>query len=225
MKLKALLSVLVVCCFASLGAGDTITLLDSGDGTDSGWSVEWLGDPDDPVKGVGDIDVVLNGGTPSSVTLTIEKDFGPPVGGEFRSAIMTFKQTAIDAAAKIIIRQESIDNSTGVSWTQFIWSVTPDGAAGMNQGESAWDVDPPFSTLTWSDLTTTGYHTLVASDGVVANGDTFSPAGGLVIDATVSDDPGDLTVFTLKQRVVPEPAAMTLLALGAVFGLRRGRKI
>jgi|GEM_PF-2590673 len=193
-----------------------IPLIDA-EGDDSGWRVESGGAAKDMLPS-NMIDVDLNAKT---VTITVEKDFGPyeqffgsivfPVG----SLTFTEVNANTDLIDKIIIQSESAVNNTGVAWDSFSWQITPAGAAEFNIGESSGWGEPSFSSWPFTS------HQLLASDGSVANGATFAPSGNLVIDIHLDSSDSPLSI-TLKQHVTPEPATMTLLVIGglAVLGRR-----
>ena len=205
--------VVLAVCLSPLTAAP-IALIDPGDADNSGWTASLFG----AATGITTVEVDLD---ESTVNITIEKDFGPYEVDdgeiEFPIAKITFNQVLDDdnTVSRIIIDSESIDNNTGAAWTQFEWLVVPTGAAAFNTGESAgWNVSP-FASSTFVDS-----NTLKAFDGTIANGATFSPSGGLVIDIDLSAS-GSPIAFDLKQRVVPEPTCLAMLVLGAAAILRR----
>jgi len=180
----------------------------------SGWSVEFLGS-----RVTGTVTVVETG--TDYVKILVEKDFSDAIweGGEwdFPVAQLNFTQTGANPVSTIIIDGEDIDNNTGLPWTEFRWNVFPGGNAYIDTAASAgWTVAPMAG---WVGLTPqgAGYLTVVASGGSpVPDGATFSPTGGLVVNAA-----GE---FTFKQFPVPEPAALTLILVGAGLAMRRRKR-
>ena len=180
----------------------------------SGWSVEFLGS-----RVTGTVTVVETGA--DYVKIHIDKDFSDAVwesgDWDFPVAHLSFTQTGASPVAKIIIDSENIDNNTGLPWTEFRWNVFPGGNAVIDAAASAGWTVTPFGG--WAPQTPqgTGYLTVVASGGsAVPDGATFSPSGGLVINAS-----GD---FTCKQFPVPEPTALVLVLLGLPLAMRRRKR-
>jgi hypothetical protein len=161
-----------------------------------------------------------------TVTISIAKDY---IGydwslGEFPVASIVFTQTLPDAQtfSRIIVRDETVQNHTTLSWTAFVWNVNPTGVAKFNTDLTSWNVSP-FASQAWLDQSGSTANTLLASNGIVPNNATFSPNGspGLVIDASLaSSDPAH---FILKQIVIPEPGTMGLLAVVSLVWFRRRR--
>ena len=216
---KTLIALSVLCISLGWGVSPVqatpVALID-GDGHDSGWTVESGGAALDLLAG-NIIDVDLSAKT---ATITVAKEFGPPE--EFLGTIipavgsLTFVETDVngDKINKIIIQSETIDNNTGVAWDRFAWYVQPTGAAEFNAAESSGWTEASFSS--WSFDTA---NELVASNGSVANGATFSPSGGLVIDINLDSSTAPLS-FTFKQHT-PEPATLAVLFIGGLTVLSR----
>ena len=221
---KTLITLSVLCISLAWGLSPvqaTVIPLVDGNGDDSGWTVTSGGAALDLLAS-NIIDVDLNAKT---ATITVIKDFGPPedILGTIILAVgsLTFAEVDVngDKIDKIIIHSETIDNNTGLVWDAFSWHLQPTGAAEFNTIESSGWTEASFST--WVFETD---NKLVASNGSVANGATFSPASNLVIDIKL--DSSDAAVaFTLKQHTTPEPATMAVLVVGGLVVLsRRFRK-
>lgn len=178
------------------------------DGVDaSGWQVQLLG----AVTGVSNIDVDLPAGT---VTFDVQKEYGPMEGegeeAEFPVGLMVFHQVLPTAqtVSKIIIRQESITNSSGVPINEFRWILSPQACASFDT-DSAWDVQP-FNQKQWVSP-----YLLRAYEGAFIDGEVFSPDGALTILANLNGD------IQLKEYAVPEPATLSALCLTAMALLRK----
>ncbi|MDY6912895.1 MAG: PEP-CTERM sorting domain-containing protein [Planctomycetota bacterium] len=192
-----------------------------GEGDDSGWGIALDGTT---AIGFTLIDVDLSAG---EVILSLEKDFGPPEDDdgelEFPVAHVMFNQRLDDAntVGRIIIRSESIANSSGYDWTNFRWSIFQTGVAQFSiSGSAGWNVSP-FTTKTWQDIDSGDPDLageLLADGGKVLAGTTYTPSGDLVI---ITDLTGAAASFSLKQTVVPEPASAIVLLLGAIAMCRR----
>jgi hypothetical protein len=206
-------AVLALALAAAACPGEIIPLVD-GEGDNSGWSV-W---PAGAVTGVQVIDVDPEDLT---VTITIEKDFPPMQAGQMPSALLTFlpQGTLGPTSTQVIIAGETIANNTGAGWSGYQWAILQPGVARFDIAASAgWQVWP-FSTQTWQSVVGNRAEGLLAGNGLVPDGATFVPTGGLVIGI-------DLVVpFTLKQLPVPEPASLALVVLGAgALAFRRRRR-
>jgi PEP-CTERM motif len=226
MKFAHVLALSCVVALAAVSAqANVITDLSiplANDQFDSGWRAELPADQ--AARNI--TDMVFDPET-HTVTISIEKDFGEydAAGEEFPHGEITFVQTLPDAQAytRIIVHDETIRNNTTLPWDTYAWWVYPGGAAWFNTALTSWNVSPHFNSLAWTDQVGSTAHTLLASSGTVANGDTFKPNGGqgpgLVIDVNVAG----ANSFVLKQIVTPEPGTISLLALAAMGLLRRKR--
>ena len=212
----SLVCVFLVCCVSPAWAAFTpLNYLNGSTLVESGWGYELTG------ATTGLVVTGMDLGT-KIATITITKDYGPPVYDplvgifELPVGMLNFNETAANSGQinKFIIHSETIDNHTGVDWDSFVWKVRPTGAAAFNVAESSgWTVSP-FSI----DSFDTGQ--LLANSGLVANGASFSPYGGLVIDIDLGSSDSAL-FFQVKQIVTPEPATMALLLVGGAGILNR----
>ncbi len=188
-------------------------------------AVHWADDPDD-----------------SYVLIEIHKNHwvSPDADGNFSPITLSFIQTAEDAAPvpNIRIRDEDIFNATGADWTGYNWILSNFQHSSFNTDipvytgyppdapEGVWDVHP-FNQHAWDIGETT--EKLSVFDGLVEDGDIFRPgiysSGYLEINVDVENTFENYR-FALKQLPIPEPATLSLLALGAgalVCRRRRGR--
>ena len=190
-------------------------LLVDGAGDDSGWQAAIAG----AVDAINVVDVVPG----VSATITIDKDFDGllPPGNQFPVGIITISPSGsagVTPVSRFIIQSESVDNNTGLPWTSFHWAILNSGVAHFNQAQSSSWTASPYTTLTWRSSTGAVTDLLDATGGTVADGVTFAPSGGLVIDVSSP------VLFTFKEQVVPEPTAMLLVLLGLPVLARRRRK-
>jgi hypothetical protein len=176
---------------------------------------------------VGEASIVVDAETSEYIVIQISKDFTDPPDefGNFPGILIDFVQADPNAVPRIIIADESITNFTGVEWTDYHWQILDGTDAWFNQSESAgWTVDP-FTNKTWTDIIGVNMaQGLDADGGVVPDfGASFFPGGSvdpndhLVIDINLTGT----SSFTFKQFPTPEPATLTLLALGGAALLRR----
>jgi len=204
MKIRVALVVLFLSAGVSMADVMTLPLI-----LDSGWDAtindtENVGIVVDAVSTVEDY-----------VVIEIIKTFR-----DFTPIVIDFQARA-NAVGTIRISDETIVNLTGVDWTDYHWEIVD------VQGGTATFADPgdfsvaPFETknLTLSTLDAFGGGT------VPGNGAVFAPglnSGPLDI---VTDPAGAGPVsFKLVQYPTPEPATMTVLALGGLIALRRRRR-
>ena len=225
----AVLLVLATTSFAT----ETIPLVYdiAGSFIDSGWEVD--------IPNTDNYGVVVDLVADNYLLIEITKSFLPSETPDFEPVLFEFRQTAadVDTVATIVIADESVMNFTGVTWTNYHWSIIDDDAEAAFDS-AATDASNfsinPFSVKTWGSAPA-GWDSDHSSslDVYLAGGDTgvapftlFRPgedSGSLYIDVNLdSAAPAD---FTLQQvPTTPEPTTMALLAIGAVgFVVRRRR--
>lgn len=218
MNQKRLFLPAALCCagmlsLASAARADVIM-------TAGGWSASTVDGTEASII----VDVVVPG---EYIVIEIAKDFdgAPDQDGNFPAILIDFVQIDPNAVPRIIIADEAITNSTGSEWFDFHWELLDSGDAWFNISESAGFTTDPFVNQTWTGVignTATG---LDVDGGVQPDfGASFFPGGSadpndhLVIDLNVTGT----TSFLLKEfPTIPEPATMTLLALGGAALLRR----
>lgn len=201
---------------ASVVGGDTIISLKQGD-FDSGWQA--LLSSDQAAKNITDINVDPELGT---VTISITKDFGAYSEDQFPTASIVFQpKPGAQPFSRIIVASETVYNNTTLPWTAFVWKLDPIGAAKFNTNETNWNVSP-FNSQAWTDQSGSTANTLLAFNGIVPNGTTFTPNGSLVIDVNMAAGAPN---FWLKEYVVPEPGTIGLLAVASLGWFRRKRPV
>jgi hypothetical protein len=212
------IAALTIGAMASSSSAYVMDLID-GLGEDSGWSVE-IPDEFGSVVEITVDDVDLEAGT-----ITIEK------GARFfeiESLPVLFRQDEADSPiTKIIIADELLVNSTSDPWIGFRMQLVGFGAAEFDPAESAgFDVDP-FTDMTFSN----GNKTVTIHDGgVVPVGGIWTPGltplsdgGELVINVTPATGEPLVQFFLKETPIIPEPATVALVALGAIALVRRRR--
>ena len=193
--------------------------------SDSGWEVQI---PDDVHYGV-NVDSITEG-PDGFVAIEISKEFlqGPSPFGVVPGVIMTFRQTADDAntVPTIVINDEIVTNSTGVTWIDFHFILLDSGTVNFDPKLSAgFNVGPAFTSSTFSDNNTR----LDISGGPgVGDGVTWNPGGApedgeLVINVEVGE-PG-ARIWHLKELpTIPEPATLAWFTTAGLLGLRVRRR-
>jgi hypothetical protein len=199
----------------------------------SGWTASWDSSLDPFLS------VVVDGQNANSVFIQkIVQFVGPPPGGLSPIAV-TFTQTAPGAVPNIVIEDEVVTNQTGVPWLDFHMDITDSGDAAFNPALTAASGGPPpigfsiapFTTASFGTSASGPNTTLDIGGGVIAPGATWFPGAGPNGDGSlfITTNPhptAPFTVFTLKERpTVPEPASLSVVALGALTLLRRGRGV
>lgn len=176
----------------------------------------------------------------SYVLIEIQKKHwvAPDENGNFSPITLTFvTNSTSEAVPNIRIADETIANFTGADWYDYHWILSkfehasfntdipvytgnpPDAPAGV------WDVYP-FEDYSWELGETT--ESLNVFTGVVPDFSVFSPGvysnGYLEINVDLESAPERFS-FDLKQLpTIPEPATLTILAMGAGAILRRRRR-
>ena len=211
------LAVLVMCASTASAAGPLI----DGDGDNSGWLA---------LRGGATVDIhVIDVDLPAStVTIWIEKNFGPPAPGEDEvKGTVDFIQCLSDeqTVQHIVIDYERMRNSTGAVWGHFRWDLTPTSEASVNMlSWGDWGISPFTTRDSWTSATT---DTLMASGGgLVLSGDEYTPGLGgsdLVIDVDLAASELDVSL-TFIQTVAPEPGCLVFFMAAAGFLLRRRKR-
>jgi len=181
-----------------------------GTATHGNWSVDSLG-------GVGATEPVSQEShLPRSTIEETATDTGPfDVEFEIRDGVLVTGTGAID---------KTVHNNSGEDWTSFemlLGTGLGDGFDASTAGDGL-AFDEPFSSTAPSEITSFFADVLIEEDRLVfSNG--ILPAGKTA-EFTVYVTATDLAnnPFTIRQ-AVPEPATMSLLALGGVAMLRRRR--
>ncbi len=191
-----------------------------------GWEASW----DPSLDGL--VDVTSFGVVGDAVVIQKSAEFTQgPVLGIFPSIPITFRQTAPGAVHNIVIDDEIITNSTGVTWTDFHMEVIDSGDAVFDPAATAasggalpigWTISP-FTQAAFSS----GNRKLDIWDGTVPNGSQWFPGNGVsdgqLWIAVNPHTAAPFTVFTLKESPTPEPVSVALLALGALTLLPKRR--
>lgn len=180
---------------------------------------------------------------PDVLALEVWKNFtgSPDELGVMSSIGMNFTQVAEDAstASQIVILDEFVSNNTTEDWIDYHFKLATFGVASFNRDETfPSEAQPPqpgedfstdqFASHQWIDKQVpVGDEELFLFDGLVGQGEQFSPGGepgggALYIDVDLSGE--DDAFFGLKEiPTIPEPAAMSVLALGGLLLLQRRR--
>lgn len=147
--------------------------------------------------------------------------------------VITFTQTKVDAVPTIRLNDETLINSTGESWPGFVMTLE-DGLRGLpgattfnstqiKFGQPGGLSIAPFTTLDYADSD----QTLVFGGGSVSDAiptNIWWPghsSGSIFINAAPGNSPQTFKSFTLTEYPIPEPGALSLLALPALVMLRR----
>jgi hypothetical protein len=199
---------------------------------DSGWEARFHSS----LNGLVDIDFISYENNTIFIQKSAEFTQGP-VNGVFPTIPITFKQVGDSSAVSIVIDDEIITNSTGVTWTGFVMKAIDHGdvvfnpamtAASGGGGPIGFSIDP-FNSAEFIK----GNSKLVISDGLVAPDEQWFPGGGandgqLWIDVT-SGDADNRGLFTLKERptstIIPGPSAlMSIVGCMCLVGRSRRRR-
>ena len=219
-RASVLLSLGIIACLAVPASAGVVDI-------GGGWEAVWDSSLDqyvdiNPVEVIGDVVFIQK-----SAQFT-----QGPVNGVFPSIPIIFRQTAYPAATSIVIDDEIITNSTGFDWTDFHIDlldgedVAFDPAASLASGGGGpigWTI-APFTTAQF----TTDLQRLDIAGGIVSDGGLWFPGDGasdgqLWINMLVQESQ-PYTVFTLKETPTPEPATLSLLAIGGIAMMRRRRR-
>jgi len=230
MKLQTLVTAAVLLSMGMLPAGaNPVALEDPDTGASSGWKVQWTADG--PVQEVRTVEVDRDA---STVTIWIEKDFGPywweddeivfPIGA---LSFTPDPGSGESPVSTVILQGETIENHTGAAWQSFEWAIMLSTSAQFSIGDSGgWDVQP-FTETAWyapggGPAQADTANSLVARAGEVPTGTTFQPTGDLVIEVT---EEGQQNGFGIKQIIFPEPTSLAALTamLGVLLARRRRR--
>ena len=193
-----------------------------------GWQASW----DTSLDGL--VDVIASDFVGD--TLFIEKSINfrqAPVNGIYSPVLVQFQQIEALAATHIVIDDEALINSSGMTWSDFHMELQDDS------GGTKFD---PYKTAASGGTSSIGFSIspfklaaftsdqkkLDIWDGTVPSGTTWWPGSGsqdgqLWINVTPgADNSGSFRLLELPTTTgTPEPATMSLLALGGLALIRR----
>ena len=162
-----------------------------------------------------------NDGSDGEDLLFWTDDFAPVLLGDYSALALTWYHRNSDAGGNDTVGQRgavAVDTGSGAQWF----------AADRNVfNGSGWD--PALADLkasSWVPFAFDGTQTLDASGGFDVSGTPQSLPAGAVVAMGVymelgDDDAGRFDTFALNGTLVPEPATLSLLVLGAAAGMRR----
>jgi hypothetical protein len=194
----------------------------------SGWTATWDSSLDPYV----DIHVVAEDATHVFIQKSAEFFQGPDGFGVYPGISIDFSwQPGVGNPKSIVIEDEIITNSTGTDWTDFHMDVVSLVDAVFNHGPGFFFTTSPFDNQSFTpdskrfDVNGFGLGP-GGSNAIVADGTSWFPGSGasdgeLVIESGVGRSGSSF--FTLVETPTPEPASLSLLALGAIAALRRCR--
>lgn len=189
------------------------------------------------------IDLTVLSADSGGVVLSLQKfaDFtdGPNGSGVIEPLSIVFRQTSVNAVARIAIEEEIVLNDTGVTWTGFQFGLASNTSSNVSfdAAASADFSTNPFDTKTFNDDNTN----LTVTGGTLSSGNfpdnLWQPgktAGALYINANPFSSGSLLQSFVFNEQpisggpgpIIPLPpgAYVTLAGLGAVaFKLTRKR--
>jgi hypothetical protein len=243
LKARRIALLAVVLCVSVSALGDVSFPLIDSQGRDSGWTMtapSFLG-----VNVVTDYVHEDDEWCDTYVLIEVFKKFRVPPDeqDQFSPINLTFTQTAPDAQTvpNIRIADETITNLTGADWYDFHWILSKFGYASFNTDipvytgvpdppeevpAGVWDVWP-FRQYAW-DTSQPNTEKLSVFDGVIPPGGVYHPgiysSGYLEINVDLLT-PQEPFSFDLKELpTIPEPATLTLLAVGAAAMIHRRRR-
>jgi hypothetical protein len=202
-----------------------------------GWIASW----DDSFAGL--VDVTTNAVTGNAVHIEKTAEWGPgqaPVNGIVPSIPIVFRVDAAYVAANgigavrnnIVIDDEALTNSTGVTWTDFHFDLLDHGdvqfdpvatAASGGGGPIGFSI-APFTNAAFANNNTR--LNIFGGPGIAGNGGLWFPGSG-ANDGELWMHINNVTAtsqFVLKETPsVPAPGALAMLVTGVIFGSRRRR--
>ncbi len=216
--------------WVSASQAAVMNLTDPVSGQYSGWQVQW----DDQLNPT--ISIVVDSVSGNTVVIEKQAEFhGAPPGGITPIAI-TFVQTQPTNVTNIVIEDERLFNGNGVTWTDFHMDIADSGDANFNvaatnasAGGAGFNIFP-FTQRSFGNSGSGPNTSFDVSGGPgVPAGQSWTPGTGPQGDGQLwmSVNPhaqAPFTVFTLKERpTIPEPASLSLLAIGGLALLGRKR--
>lgn len=205
-----LLGLLLPLALVAAAGADMIDLIDI-NGRDSGWSVY----VPDPVH----TGVVVDRVTDTYVRIEVNKGFWQaPENGCYEPNVLVFQQRLDDAhtVGQVQIADEVVANDTGASWSGCVWDVSGAAFDAAATDASGFSI-APFTVRSWTQAAGWGAgmaSRLTVEGGAVGPGQTFTPGrptGNLYVAAKAQPGQASFVVF---QSPVPEPAALSMIALG-----------
>lgn len=200
----------------------------------AGWRATWDNSLDGLVQIIAaDCSQLANGRV--FIEKSAEFTQGPSPSGVFPTIAITFQQTGPTNVNRIIIEDEIITNSTGSPWTDFHMDLIDSGDAWFDVAATAGSGGPPpigfsiapFTQASFTNFIGPGPTRLDILGGVVPHGTIWFPgSGALDGELHIAVNPhasAPFTTFSLKETPTPEPASLSLLAIGAAVALRRRR--
>ena len=125
----------------------------------------------------------------------------------------------IDSDPTLMIDEDAF-NDSGVAWTAWLLELDPNGSATFVVNASHTPSSDQFNTYSLINSKTLEFY---APDSV-HHGESVNLV--FFINVPFSGTPGipDPFSFTLTQTIIPEPATLTLLGLGALAFIRRNKR-